>query len=96
MRSRHKIIHLDTFRDGMVKVLVYAGAGVVAHQSKASKGSAVHHPDREGRTVHLLLGQLHIQELHILRKIWILVGILYHCTLQGKDRGGYEAIKRFM
>ena len=80
----------------MVKVLVYAGAGVVAHQSKASKGATVHHPDREGRTVHLLLGQLHVQELHILRKIWILVGILYHCTLQDEDRGGYEAIERFM
>ena len=80
----------------MVKVLVYAGAGVIAHQSKASEGATVHHPDREGRTVHLLLGQLHVQELHILRKIWILVGILYHCTLQDEDMGGYGAIKRFM
>ena len=52
--------------------------------------------NRERRTVHLLLGQLHVQELHILRKIWILVGILYHCTLQDEDRGGYEAIERFM
>ena len=40
---------------------------------------------RERRTVHLLLRQLHVQELDILTEVWILVGVLYDCALDIKE-----------
>ena len=37
---------------------------------------AVHHPDGERRTVHLLLRQLHVQEPHVVGEVRVLVGVL--------------------
>ena len=36
---------------------------------------AVHDPDGEGRAVHLLLRQLHVQPLHHRREVRVLLGV---------------------
>ena len=79
----HVLPHL--LGDGLVQVLVDAGARVVAHQGEPAEGATVHDPDGEGRTVHLLLGQLHVQELDILTEVRVLVGVLYDCALNIKE-----------
>ena len=79
----HVLPHL--LGHGVVQILVDAGTRVVADQSEPTKGAAVHDPDGEGRTVHLLLRQLHVQELDILTEVWIFVGVLYDCALNIKE-----------
>ena len=77
-------VHLlsDLPGDGVVEVLVDAGAGVTAHQGEPPEGPAVHDPDGQGRAVHLLLGQLHVQVPNILAEIGVFVGVLDHGALQ--------------
>ena len=79
----HVLPHLLGHR--VVEILVDAGARVIPDQSEPTKGAAIHDPDGEGRAVHLLLGQLHVQELDILTEVWILVGVLYDCALNIKE-----------
>ena len=79
----HVLPHLLGHR--VVEILVDAGARVIPDQSEPTKGAAIHDPDGEGRAVHLLLGQLHVQELDILTEVRILVGVLYDCALNIKE-----------
>ena len=75
----HVLPHLLGHR--VVEILVDAGARVIPDKSEPTKGAAIDDSDGEGRAVHLLLRQLHVQELDILTEVWILVGVLYDCAL---------------
>ena len=88
----HVLPHLLGHR--VVQILVDAGTCVVPDQSEPAKGATVHDPDGERRAVHLLLGQLHVQELDILTEVRILVCVLYDCALNIKEALHNTALER--